>query len=526
MGEGPEPGEPDPGRAADSTPAPAVELRHITKRFPGVVANFDVNLAVRHGEVHAVVGENGAGKSTLMKTLYGMHQPDEGVILVEGTEVRFRSPMAAIAAGVGMVHQHFMLAENLTVLENVVLGAEPRRGLRLDFQAARRRLTEVSQRYGLGLQPDALVEHLAVAQRQRVEIAKVLFRGARTLILDEPTAVLVPQEVDELFANLAELRREGLAVIFISHKLDEVLRVADAITVIRRGTTVATVSPQEVTSHRLAELMVGSELPVPPPRTTPIREEVQLAVDGLVVTGTDGVTRLDGVSFEVRRGEVAGFAGVEGNGQTELVEALLGLRASRGSVTMGGERIAGWPTAQRRRAGMAYIPEDRHRQGLLLLAPLWENRVLGHDRDPRLSRWGWIRRRSARADTARIMAEYDVRAPGPQTLAAALSGGNQQKLVVGRELEADPRVLVAAHPTRGVDVGAQAAIWKRIRQARDAGSATVLISADLEELIGLSDTLYVMLRGRLIARLDPNGVTPELLGAYLTGARDRQGEVA
>jgi simple sugar transport system ATP-binding protein len=253
---------------------------------------------------------------------------------------------------------------------------------------------------------------------------------------------------------------------------------------------------------------------------------VQLAVDGLVVTGADGVTRLDGVSFEVRRGEVAGFAGVEGNGQTELVEALLGLRASRGSVTMGGERITGWPTAQRRRAGMAYIPEDRHRQGLLLLAPLWENRVLGHDRDPRLSRWGWIRRRAARADTARIMAEYDVRAPGPQTLAAALSGGNQQKLVVGREMEADPRVLVAAHPTRGVDVGAQAAIWERIRQARDAGSATVLISADLEELIGLSDTLYVMLRGRLIARLDPIGVTPELLGAYLTGARGQQGEMA
>jgi ABC-type uncharacterized transport system ATPase subunit len=506
--------------AGDASEIPAIELRGITKRFPGVVANSDVNLVVRQGEVHALVGENGAGKSTLMKTLYGMHQPDEGHILVNGEEVRFRTPTAAIAAGIGMVHQHFKLAENLTVLENVVLGSEPRRGILLDYASAERRLAEVSDRYGLQLRPNRRIEELSVADRQRVEIAKVLFRGARVLILDEPTAVLVPQEVDELFGNLAELRREGLSVIFISHKLDEVLRVADAITVIRRGTTVTTVAPRDVTPRKLAEYMVGSELPVPETRESTVTDVVELALDGVTLASPSGPPLLADISFEVHRGEVAGFAGVEGNGQTELVETILGLRhATAGTVTLSGQDIASWSVMRRRVAGIAYIPEDRHRQGLMLPAALWENRVLGHQRSPLLSRFGWIRRRAARRDTERIMAAYDVRAPGPDTAAGALSGGNQQKLLIGRELEGSPQVLVAAHPTRGVDVGAQAAIWDRIRQARRDGLATVLVSADLEELIGLSDTLYVLLRGRIIAKLDPATVTPEVLGSYMTGAQ-------
>ncbi len=506
-------------RSPESLTAPVIELRGITKRFPGVVANSDVNLRVARGQVHAVVGENGAGKSTLMKTLYGMHQPDEGTILVDGEPRTLRSPTAAIAAGIGMVHQHFKLADNFTVLENIILGSEPRRGLRLDTGVARTKIEQISGSYGLGLRPDRLVEHLSVADRQRVEIAKVLYRGARVLILDEPTAVLVPQEVDELFANLDGLRSEGLSVIFISHKLDEVLKVADIITVIRRGTTVGTVDPADVTAASLAEMMVGSELPVPQTRESTVTDAVQLSVRGVTVRGDEGALVLDDISFDVRRGEVVGFAGVEGNGQSELVEMLLGLRRpASGSVHLADDDITTWPTERRRERGIAFVPEDRHRQALLLGAPLWENRVLGEQWSSQFFRRGWLRRKAARDDTSRIMREYDVRAPGCDTLASSLSGGNQQKLIIGRELESGPSVLVAAHPTRGVDVGAQAAIWDRVREARRTGLATMLISADLEELIGLSDTLYVILRGRIVARLDPATVTPADLGAYMTGA--------
>ncbi|WP_203432623.1 ABC transporter ATP-binding protein [Jiangella asiatica] len=501
------------------TAEPVVELDGITKRFPGVVANHDVDLTVLRGEVHAIVGENGAGKSTLMKTLYGMHRPDEGTIRVDGSPVDFHSPNDAIAAGIGMVHQHFMLADNLTVLENIVLGAEPRAGGRLDYATARERIRELSQRYGLGLHPNRLVAELSVADRQRVEIAKVLFRGARVIILDEPTAVLVPQEVDALFTNLAGLRGEGLAVVFISHKLDEVLKVADTITVIRRGTTVATVEPSATTPRQLAELMVGSELPTPETRESTVTDVVQLRVDGLTVTSDEGFELLSDVSFSVRRGEIVGFAGVEGNGQSELVEAIMGLRKpSAGRVVLGGEDMTEWTAQRRRRAGIGFVPEDRHRQALLLEAPLWENRMLGHQDQAPLGGRFWINPAAARTDTQRVMDEYDVRAPGPETLAGALSGGNQQKLVIGREMSAELAMLVAAHPTRGVDVGAQAGIWDRIRDARAAGLATVLISADLEELLGLSDTLYVILRGRLVAKLDPAEVTPETLGSYMTGA--------
>ena len=507
------------GPAADDVPL-AVELRGITKRFPGVVANKDIELRVRRGEVHAIVGENGAGKSTLMKTLYGEHRPDEGRILVDGREVHFRSPADAIAAGIGMVHQHFMLADNFTVLENVILGSEPTRHGRLDRTAARRRIEEISERYDLGLQPDALVEDLGVGDRQRVEITKVLYRGATTLILDEPTAVLVPQEVDELFGNLAELKREGLTVIFISHKLDEVRRVADSITVIRRGTTVGTADPRTTTAKQLAELMVGAELPTPETRESTVRETPVLQMVGVTVTDSGQRPVVDDVTLTVREGEVVGIAGVEGNGQAELVDAIMGLRPLvAGSVLLGGEDVTAWSTRARRESGVGFIPEDRHRQGMLLDAPLWENRILGHQTRPPAVKGPFIDRRGARADTTRIMREYDVRAPGPDTLAVALSGGNQQKLIVGREMSARPRFLVAAHPTRGVDVGAQAVIWELLKDARAEGLGIVLISADLDELIGLSDTLHVMLRGRLVATLDPRRVTPEELGGHMTGAR-------
>jgi simple sugar transport system ATP-binding protein len=498
-----------------------VELRGITKRFPGVVANRDIELRVRRGEVHAIVGENGAGKSTLMKTLYGMHRPDEGTILLDGREAHLRSPADAIAAGIGMVHQHFMLADYFTVLENIVLGSEPTRGGRLDRSTARRRIREISDRYALNLDPDVLVEDLGVGDRQRVEIAKVLYRGATTLILDEPTAVLVPQEVDELFGNLAELKREGLTVIFISHKLDEVRKVADSITVIRRGTTVGTADPRTTTARQLAELMVGTELPSPATRSSTVRDTPVLQLRGVTVPSLVGRPAVDDVALTVREGEVVGIAGVEGNGQAELVEAVMGLRPlSAGSVLLGEEDITTRSTRSRREAGVGFIPEDRHRQGMLLDAPLWENRILGHQTRPPAVRGPFIDRRAARADTERIMREYDVRAPGPDTLAVALSGGNQQKLIVGREMSAAPRLLVAAHPTRGVDVGAQAAIWELLKDARAEGMGILLISADLDELIGLSDTLHVMLRGRLVATLDPARLTPEELGGHMTGAHD------
>jgi len=514
-----------------------------------VVANHDIHLTVRKGTVHALVGENGAGKSTLMKILYGMQKPDEGTIAVDGEQVAFGSPADAIARGIGMVHQHFMLADNLTVLENTVLGSEKLHGI---GGGARRKIKEISERYGLGVRPDVLVESLGVADRQRVEILKVLYRGARTLILDEPTAVLVPQEVDALFANLRELKSEGLAVIFISHKLGEVLSVADEITVIRRGTTVGTAVPAETTPRQLAEMMVGSELPTPETAESTVTDRPVIEVEGLTVyaagaslgevgeasdtaataasggTGTllgdtppgaDVRRVLDDVTFTIHAGEVMGIAGVEGNGQTELIDALIGTKgADSGTLRFLGEDITPWPTRRRREHGVGYIPEDRHRQGLLLEAPLWENRILGHVTEKPNAKGFWLDPKGAQADTRRIVEEYDVRTPGIDVTAASLSGGNQQKLIVGREMSHSPKFLIAAHPTRGVDVGAQAQIWDRIREARREGLAVLLISADLDELIGLSDTLRVIYNGRLVADADPATVTPEELGSAMTGA--------
>jgi simple sugar transport system ATP-binding protein len=509
-----------------------VRLRGIGKTFPGVVANHDIDIDVRRGTVHAVVGENGAGKSTLMKILYGVQKPDSGTIEVHGRPVDLASPSDAIAAGVGMVFQHFMLADNFTVLENVVLGAEKLHGI---ADAARAEIRRISDAYGLGVDPDALVEDLGVGARQRVEILKVLYRGASIIILDEPTAVLVPQEVDELFANLRELKAEGLAVIFISHKLDEVLSVADTVTVVRRGTTVETRPAAGVTSRQLAELMVGSELPSPSTETSTVTDQPVLEVRDLTLpapaaglAGSSGRPLLSDVDLTIHRGEILGIAGVEGNGQAELVEAIMGMRpGATGTIALSGQDLAALSTRRRREAGIGYIPEDRHRHGLLLDAPLWENRVLGHQtREPNVS-GPFIDRRGARTDTERIVAEYDVRTPGIDVLARALSGGNQQKLIIGREMTGEPSLLVAAHPTRGVDVGAQAAIWDHIKRARRDGLAVLLVSADLDELIGLSDTIRVILRGRLVGTFDPATVTPQQLGSAMTGADDEtEGTVA
>ena len=479
------------------------------------MANHDVSLRIHRGTVHALVGENGAGKSTLMKILYGVQRPDDGQVVVDGVERHFHSPTQAIEAGVGMVFQHFMLADNLTVLENVVLGAEKLHGIGAE---ARRAVQEISDAYGFGLEPDRMVADLGVGARQRIEIVKVLYRGARLIILDEPTAVLVPQEVDELFDNLRRLKEQDITLLFISHKLDEVLAIADEITVMRRGTTVGTADPANTSPRQLAELMVGSELPSPGSGDSTVRDEVLIEAVGLHLPGP-GRPLLEDVSFTIHAGEVLGIAGVEGNGQAELVESVMGMRdLDAGQIRLKGEDATSWSTNRRREYGVGYIPEDRHRHGLLLEAPLWENRVLGHQTREPSARGRWINRRAAHADTERIVAKFDVRTPDVDVLARALSGGNQQKLIVGREMSGDPVLLVAAHPTRGVDVGAQAAIWEHIREARRHGLAVLLVSADLDELIGLSDRIEVILRGRLVGEFDPQTVTPQQLGSAMTGA--------
>ncbi len=496
----------------------AIELVNITKRYPGVIANDRVNLVVREGEIHAVVGENGAGKSTLMKTLYGMIIPDEGEIRIRGEQTVMASARDAIAAGIGMVHQHFMLAEQMTVLENVILGAEPRDGLKINFGEAKRRILEIT---GEGaLDPDQMVEELSVGEKQRVEIAKVLFRGARILILDEPTAVLVPQEVEDLFVSLRELREKGVTIIFISHKLDEVLDIADAITVIRAGRTVATADPKKTTTRELAELMVGAELPTPDTRESTVTSRVLLEAEGLGTLSEEGDRWvIEDVGFKIHRGEVLGIAGVEGNGQGELVELLVGMRsADSGWVKLNGKNIRSLSTLRRREAGIGLIPADRHHQGLLLESPLWENAMLGYQSRVPFTRGLLVDRKGARQRTEDVVKSYDVRTPGVDVKIHALSGGNQQKLLVGKEMLGEPQVLLASHPTRGIDVGAQAAIWESIREARAEGLGVLLISADLDELIGLSDTLMVILRGKLVATLDPQDVTPAELGSYMTGA--------
>jgi simple sugar transport system ATP-binding protein len=499
--------------------APAIELKGVTKRYPGVVANKDVELTVLPSEVHAIVGENGAGKSTLMKIIYGMVRPDEGTITINGEPAAFRSPKDAIDAGIGMVHQHFMLADNLTVLENVVLGSEPRSGLQIDFEAAANRINELGETYGLRLNPGQRVEQLSVGERQRVEIIKVLYRGAKILILDEPTAVLVPQEVDELFDSIRELTDEGQTVIFISHKLDEVLSIADRITVMRAGRTVGNTSPAEVDARELAEMMIGSELPSPETRESTVQDEVLLEVTDLALQSEDGRALLGGINFQIRKGEIVGVAGVEGNGQGSLVDAIIGLApTATGQIILSGDSVTDLQARDRRAAGIGLIPEDRHRQGLLLSSPLWENAALGHQYQEPYANGIWIDKKGSRQQTEEIVRRFAVKTPNVDVPATALSGGNQQKLVVGREIMANPVVLIAAQPTRGIDIGAQAAVWEELKAARASGMGILLISADLEELIGLSDTIHVLFEGKFVARLDPSEVTPAILGSHMTGA--------
>jgi general nucleoside transport system ATP-binding protein len=500
--------------------APLVlELHGITKRFPGIVANDSVDFDLRRGEIHALLGENGAGKSTLMNIVYGLYHPDEGEIRVKGEPVKIDSPSAAIAHGIGMVHQHFMLIPVMTVAENIVLAREPTHaGVLLDLGAADKHVEDVSKAFNFAIDPDALIQDITVGQQQRVEILKALFRGADILVLDEPTAVLTPQEANDLFGILRTLVREGMSVIFISHKLNEVLAIADRITVLRRGKRIDTIDREGATEQGLARMMVGREVLLRVEKTVPETGDTVLEVEDLEVNDERGLPAVRGVGFAVRAGEIVAIAGVDGNGQTELVEALAGLRKpSAGRISIAGEEVTNANPRGHLDAGLGHIPEDRLRRGLVLEFSLAENLALHDYRKEPNSRFGWLRPGRIIAWARGLLREFDVRGGGPQSRASSLSGGNQQKVVVAREVERDPRVLIAAQPTRGLDVGAIEFVHRRLVQERDQGRAILLVSLELEEVLSLADRILVIYEGRIVREFGPS-VTSEELGIAMTGA--------
>jgi general nucleoside transport system ATP-binding protein len=505
---------------ADEARAPVLELRGITKRFPGVLANDGIDFELQRGEVHALLGENGAGKSTLMNIVYGLYRPDEGEVRVNGKPITLHSPKDAIQHGIGMVHQHFMLIPVMTVAENIALASEPRRaGGLLDLNAAEKQAEELARTFKFAVNPRARVENISVGQQQRVEILKALYRGADILILDEPTAVLTPQEASELFEILRTLQREGMSIIFISHKLNEVLAIADRITVLRRGKKIETLPRAGATEAQLARLMVGREVLLRVDKKPPELGETLLAVENLRVLDDRELEAVRGVSFAVRAGEIVGIAGVDGNGQTEFVDALTGLRrATTGTIHVRGRDITRESTREVLEHGVAHIPEDRQRRGLVLEFTLAENLALEEYRSRPNSRLGWLFPRRLVARARKLLREFDVRGGGPQTRAAALSGGNQQKVVVAREVARDPHVLVAAQPTRGLDVGAIEYVHRRLVEERDEGRAILLVSLELEEILGLSDRILVMYEGSIVGEFTPD-VSEEELGIAMTGGR-------
>jgi ABC-type uncharacterized transport system ATPase subunit len=497
-----------------------LEMRGVRKEFPGVVANDNVHLDVRKGEVHALLGENGAGKSTLMNILYGLYHPDAGEILLQGKPVSFTSARDAIQAGIGMVHQHFMLIPVMTVAENIVLAAEPRRaGVLLDNAGAERRVRELADQFSFHIDPHARVRDITVGQQQRVEILKALYRGADILILDEPTAVLTPQEAVELFEILRRLVAEGMSVIFISHKLNEVLDIADRITVLRRGKKVDTIARDGATEAGLARMMVGRDVLLRVDKQSTSRGDLLLHVEDLHVRDERGLEAVRGVSFDVHAGEIVALAGVDGNGQTQLIDAITGLhKPESGRIVVAGRDLTGQSAHAFLGHGVGHIPEDRHRRGLILEFSLAENLVLHDYAQAPYARRGFLNSKRV-VDSARgLLKEFDVRGGTPETRASALSGGNQQKVVVAREVSRDPKVLVAAQPTRGLDVGAIEFVHRRLVEERNEGRAVLLISLELEEVLSLADRILVIYEGRIAGEYDP-GVSEEELGIAMTGGR-------
>ena len=493
----------------------AVEMIGITKRFGSVVANDDVTFAVRAGEVHALLGENGAGKSTLMSVLAGLYQADAGTLLLHDSPVRLQSPRDALEHGVGMVYQHFMLVDSFTVAENATLGM---RGKRLDLPAIERELTEVSERFGMHVNPKAYIWQLSVGEQQRVEIVRLLYRGAKILIFDEPTAVLTPQEADALIATLRGMAAQGFAIIFISHKLDEVLKVADRITILRRGRTVTTIDARDADRPTLASLMVGRTMLENLRHSSVALGADVLTIRDLKAKGETGLLALDGVHLSVRAGEIVGIAGVAGNGQRELAETVTGLRPIVGGEVRVGDRVINGCSPQQVIAlGVAHIPEDRSGTGLIPSLDLSDNLILKDYRRVPLARGAFLNGRAIKEFAERLLREYNVSAPGPETKARLLSGGNQQKLLIARELSGEPRLVVAVHPTRGVDIGATEAIHQLLLDQRDRGAAILLISEDLDELLALADRVAVLYSGRVMGTVASDGADREQIGLMMAG---------
>ena len=503
-----------------------IEMLHITKEFPGIKANDDITLQLRKGEIHALLGENGAGKSTLMSVLFGLYQPDQGIIKKDGREVKIKNPNDATALNIGMVHQHFKLIDVFTVMDNIVLGAEDTKLGFLSKKKARKKVQELSERYGLKVDLDAKIEDITVGMQQRVEILKMLYRDNEVLIFDEPTAVLTPQEIDELMKIMKGLAAEGKSILFITHKLNEIMAVADRCSVLRKGKYIGTVSIADTNQAELSRMMVGRDVQLVVDKQPAQPGEPILQVENLRVRSKlyhrDAVK---GVSFNVRQGEIVCIAGIDGNGQTELVYGVTGLeKAAKGKITLNGTEITSAPIRKRSKAGMSHIPEDRHKHGLILDNTLEQNMVLQRYYEPRFQNCGFIRFDAVRAYAEQLIEQYDVRSgQGAITTTRSMSGGNQQKAIIAREIDRDLPLIVAVQPTRGLDVGAIEYIHRQIVAQRDAGKAVLLVSLELDEVMNLSDRILVMYEGEIVAELDPKQTTVEELGLYMAGAK-RQGK--
>ena len=498
-------------------------MLHIRKEFPGIVANDDITLQVAPGEIHALLGENGAGKSTLMNILFGLYQPEVGEIKVKGKLVKMTDPNVATEHGIGMVHQHFMLIDSFTVAENIVLGSEPKKGLGLDLRKANKDVLDLSKQYGLNVDPDALVRNISVGMQQRVEILKTLYRGADILIFDEPTAVLTPHEIRELMTIMKRLVQEGKSIILITHKLKEIMEVAGRCTVIRRGKGIGTVKVSETTPEKLASMMVGRDVAFQVNNEPYRPKETVLEIKELVVRDARKVKAVDHLSLEVKGGEILGIAGVDGNGQSELIEAITGLRKiDEGHIRLNGKTISGLPTRKITEAGIAHIPEDRHKHGLVLDFSIGDNMVLQSYYHPPFSKGSILKFDQIRKHAERLIEEFDVRTPSIQTPARALSGGNQQKGIIAREIDRDPDLLIAAQPTRGLDVGAIEFIHRRLLDQRNKGKAVLLVSFELDEIMNLSDRIAVIYDGKIIEIVKPSETNEDKLGLLMAGRKTQE----
>ena len=501
----------------------AIEMLHITKRFPGIIANDDITLQLKKGEIHALLGENGAGKSTLMSVLFGLYQPEEGIIKKDGKEVHIKDPNDANDLGIGMVHQHFKLVECFTVLDNINMGVEPTKAGFLQKDEARKKILALSEKYGLQVDPDARIEDITVGMQQRTEILKMLYRDNEILIFDEPTAVLTPQEIEELMAIMKNLSKEGKSILFISHKLNEIMAVADRCSVLRKGKYIGTVETKNTTAEELSAMMVGRNVNFHVAKEPKEPGEVVLSVENMTVASkAHSNNAVKNVSLKVRRGEIVCLAGIDGNGQTEFVYGLTGLEPLvSGKIVLNGKDISHAPIRERNILGMSHIPEDRHKHGLVLDYPLEYNFILERYFEPEFtSKAGFLRRGNIRKYAEKLIDQYDVRSgQGPITIARSMSGGNQQKAIVGREIDKDPELLVAVQPTRGLDVGAIEYIHKQLVAQRDAGKAVLLVSLELDEVMDVPDRILVMYEGEIVGELDPKKTTQEELGLYMAGAK-------